>query len=1060
VTEETTARRFLTRLRSLEAQLGMVLVLLVLLPASLVTWLAYDHTIEITRTDRIKTVGRVADARHEQLKMVLQRATDRAAGMLTDLRNQCGDLQRRPGCVRQGLESFIRSEGALGATIGTALGGDDTQGLTVGESAAAADRFPPFKVGQLARFTERGAGPRRSYFIVVDSPRDQLRLAVTYPVDVIQPVFASHPDLGNSGETFLADEQGFFITSARYPSTQGHSHPISATPMRRCLTPESAETLDLDYRDVPIIHGFRFIPEIGGGCIMAHVDQAEAFAPLDALKNKFLAAMLGLAVLAILAAMYLAQRLTRPLRDLTRVTGAIAAGNHALRAAPTGYSEVSELAAAFNVMTDKLVSTNTTLEQRVLERTQSLRDSEERWQFALEGAGDGVWDWNLENGEIIYSRRYQEMLGYTDGIAWNCLDDWKSHVNPEEMQTAMVSLEAYLDGKTPSYSAEYRMQCADGSWKWMLARGKVVNRAQDGRPLRLIGTHTDITERKEAEAALQASESRFRSIFENANTGIASTDGSGRVTSFNEAFRTMLGYDAEALGRMSFRDFTHPDDLELENEFFNEILAGQRHHYRITKRYIDSESSILWVDISVSVIRDAQGKVANFIGVIQNITESREAEEALRDGHETLRSILATTLDGYWRVDEQGRLLDANPAYCGQSGYTHDELLGMRISDLEAAETPTETAAHIRQLIEDGSVLFESRHRRKDGSIWYVEVSATFREIAGGHLFVFLRDITERKQAEETLRATTERLNEAERIAQLGAWELDHVTGKLDWSDEVFRIFEIDPLRFSHRYQAFLDTIHPDDRTMVNQAFTDSLETRAPYGITHRMLTSDGRIKWVHERCASEFDADGKPLRSRGMVQDITERKQIEDQVRHLAFYDSLTQLPNRRLLFDRLSQTMAVSKRSGCYGALMFLDLDNFKPLNDLHGHAIGDLLLIEAATRLKGCVREADTVARFGGDEFVVIISELNTDRAASIEEATVIAQKIRSALAAPYLLTANEMGESARSIEHQCAASIGVALFVGNEASQEDALKWADTAMYQAKQSGRNSIRLYAE
>ena len=926
MTEETTAGRFSSRLRSLEAQLGLVLLLLVLLPTFLVAWFAYDYTVDITRTDRIRTVGRVADARHEQLTMLFTRARNRAEDLLADLNRHCGSHAGSPECFRQGINSFMHSEGA----IGLAFSAPGSFGLTMGRSAVMAGAIPDFKTGQLAQFTKRGEGSGRDYFVMASDPQGKLRLAVTYSVDAIQPVFVSHPDLGSSGETFLADDQGFFITSARYPATQGHSHPISATPMRRCLTPESGETLDLDYRDVPIIHGFRFIPETGGGCIMAHVDQAEAFAPLSALKNTFLAAMLGLAIAAVLAAMYLARRLTRPIRELTRVTGAIADGNHALRAVSTDYKEITELATAFNAMTDELVTTNATLEQRVLERTESLRASEERWQFALEGAGDGVWDWSLDSGEIIFSRGYQEMLGYADGVQWNCLDDWKSHVNPEEMKTAMVSLESYLDGKIPSYSAEYRMRCADGGWKWLLARGKVVSRAADGRPLRLIGTHADITERKEAEAALQASESRFRSIFENANTGIAATDSSGRVSSFNEAFRVMLDYDAESLGGMSFRDFTHPDDLDLENEFFSEILAGQRQHYRITKRYINRDGETLWVDISVSAIRDAYGKVANFIGVIQNITESMEAEQALRDGDETLRGILETTLDGYWCADEQGRLLDVNPAYCGQSGYTRDELLEMGISDLDAKESPAETAAHIRQLIEDGNALFESRHRRKDGSIWDVEVSATSRKIAGGQLFVFLRD--------------------------------------------------------------------------------------------------------------------------------ITERKLIEDQVRHLAFYDPLTQLPNRRLLFDRLNQAMAISKRSGCYGAVMFLDLDNFKPLNDRYGHAIGDLLLIEAATRLKDCVREMDTVARFGGDEFVVIISELNTDRIASTAEAKIIAEKIGGALAEPYRLTRRTEGESVTTIEHHCAASIGVTVFLDHEASQDDILKWADSAMYEAKEAGRNSIRFY--
>ena len=195
-----------------------------------------------------------------------------------------------------------------------------------------------------------------------------------------------------------------------------------------------------------------------------------------------------------------------------------------------------------------------------------------------------------------------------------------------------------------------------------------------------------------------------------------------------------------------------------------------------------------------------------------------------------------------------------------------------------------------------------------------------------------------------------------------------------------------------------------------------------------------------------------------GIALDITEHKQMEEQVREQSLHDALTKLPNRRLLNDRLSQAMATSKRSACYGALLFLDLDNFKPLNDSHGHEVGDLLLIEVANRLKSCVRRSDTVARFGGDEFVVIISELSTDKAESSLQAEVVAEKIRSSLAHPYLMTIKKPGGAETTVEHNCTASIGMVLFINQEASQSDILKWADTAMYQAKEAGRNLIRIY--
>ena len=222
-------------------------------------------------------------------------------------------------------------------------------------------------------------------------------------------------------------------------------------------------------------------------------------------------------------------------------------------------------------------------------------------------------------------------------------------------------------------------------------------------------------------------------------------------------------------------------------------------------------------------------------------------------------------------------------------------------------------------------------------------------------------------------------------------------------------------------------------------------------------MLANGRIRYM-ESCGGLIkNSKGEASCVVVVSRDITERKEAEGEIISLAFHDTLTGLPNRRLLEDRVGLAMASSKRSHCYGAVMFLDLDNFKPLNDTHGHAVGDLLLIEAANRLKSCVREVDTVARFGGDEFVVLLSELDVDKAESTTQAVFVAEKIRTKLAEPYILKVPQEGKAEILVEHHCTATIGVTLFIGHEAAQEDIFKCADSAMYQGKKSGRNLVRL---
>lgn len=197
----------------------------------------------------------------------------------------------------------------------------------------------------------------------------------------------------------------------------------------------------------------------------------------------------------------------------------------------------------------------------------------------------------------------------------------------------------------------------------------------------------------------------------------------------------------------------------------------------------------------------------------------------------------------------------------------------------------------------------------------------------------------------------------------------------------------------------------------------------------------------------------------RARVNTHLQLRQALDQVRKMAFRDALTDLPNRRLLGDRLAQAMAASKRSAHYCALIFLDLDNFKPLNDIHGHDAGDQLLVEAAKRLLACVRETDTVARLGGDEYIVLLSSLNTDLVESTNRAREIAENIRASLAEPYCLALKQEGKPPYSVEHRCTVSIGVVLFLGKSSSPNEVLKWADDVMYQAKKAGRNQIRFYS-
>lgn len=302
------------------------------------------------------------------------------------------------------------------------------------------------------------------------------------------------------------------------------------------------------------------------------------------------------------------------------------------------------------------------------------------------------------------------------------------------------------------------------------------------------------------------------------------------------------------------------------------------------------------------------------------------------------------------------------------------------------------------------------------------------------------------------MRTNAERMDQALSGADLATWEFDLPSGQAVVNARYCEQLGY-PVGDAHftRIQSIIELMHPDDRPQVKAAADDLVAGRSlQFSVEYRVRHAAGHWVWLLSRGkVTARDAKGRATRLSGTQLDVSERKTAEAQIWALAFYDPLTQLPNRRLLLDRIAQAQALGARHRTYAALMFLDLDRFKWLNDNHGHDAGDLLLREVARRLTGCLRESDTVARLGGDEFVVLAQDLGHVREPAEELALQLASKMLIALQQPYALGA--------ALRAEIGVSIGVALFFGHAGSAEDLLKQADAAMYDAKAAGRGMVRM---
>ncbi|HEX6736108.1 MAG TPA: diguanylate cyclase, partial [Azonexus sp.] len=410
-------------------------------------------------------------------------------------------------------------------------------------------------------------------------------------------------------------------------------------------------------------------------------------------------------------------------------------------------------------------------------------------------------------------------------------------------------------------------------------------------------------------------------------------------------------------------------------------------------------------------------------------------------------------------TDISGTILYFNPAAQQMLGYAWHEVVGRATPELFHA--PDEVAARARQLGREndsafailvGRVAAEGRDEgewvyvRKDGSRLHVHLAITALRDAGGTLIGYLgiaADISERLRLEQELRVAAIAFESQAAImvtdAEQRILRVNQAFSKLTGYSAEESVGQLPSMLKSGR----------QDRAFYQEMWHRLRETGHWQGeIWNRRKSGEVYPEWL--TISAVYDADGQLSNYVSTFSDISNLKVAESEIHHLAFYDPLTSLPNRRLLLNRLDKACQSGRRSAQYGALLFIDLDHFKTLNDTLGHDVGDRLLIEVAGRLKGCIREGDTAARQGGDEFAVMLDELGSEAAAAAVHAENVAEKIRGELLRPYRL--------ADGSDHFGSASIGISLFHGQNKSVEALVRQADIALYRAKDAGRNAIRFF--
>jgi len=496
-----------------------------------------------------------------------------------------------------------------------------------------------------------------------------------------------------------------------------------------------------------------------------------------------------------------------------------------------------------------------------------------------------------------------------------------------------------------------------------------------------------------------------------------------------------------------FLKATHPDDREMVNKAYTDSLAS-RTPYDLVHRLLFANGRIKYVRELCETYFDPDGKPLRSLGTVQDITQQQLAENSLRESEARFRAVTYNANDAIVTADSSERIIGWNRGAETIFGYTEDEILGESLTVLMPQQYRAQHLAGVARMIAGGkprissSGPIELAGLRKDGSVFPLEISLGHWRNKDGMFFTgVVRDITERKKDELALRESEARFRFMLENSPIAAC--------------ITRTPDCQIIFANQRYAAMLNTspekvasLNPKHYYVSPQHYSEVLE-QLDKGeqVTNRLVELSvpnvySKTTWALASYL-KLEYENKPA-VLGWFYDISDRKAMEEQVLYLAHHDALTGLPNRTLLYDRLQHALSIAKRDHVKLALMFIDLDKFKPINDMLGHDIGDLVLKEVAHRIQDCLRESDTVARLGGDEFVALLSTVNTPY-----DALQVAETIRFLLNQPFELAGHVMNIS---------SSTGIAIYPEHGVSEKQLIKNADAAMYYAKSIGRNNVQIY--
>ena len=683
---------------------------------------------------------------------------------------------------------------------------------------------------------------------------------------------------------------------------------------------------------------------------------------------------------------------------------------------------------------------------------EALRQSEERYRTVIEDIEEGYYEVDLQGNFTFASDSICATLGYPREELIGM--SYKNYVPNEQFDYVYnIFKKVYETGKPiKSYSL---INIRKNGERIHVEDSVAFLSDKNGKIIGFKGITHDITQRKIMEEILQKSEDYFREITENSSDVIIITESNGNIKYCSRSVERCLGYKPEELTGKNAFNFIYADDLPRAANDYSKAIQTKDTAIPNEFRVVHKDGSVrLFEGLGKNLLDNPS--VAGFIMNIRDVTERKHleiqkeaAQKSLRESEEKYRTILEKMEEGLFELDLKGNITFVNDAECRKLGYSREELTGMNYRQFQDENTAKKTRQIFSEVYkkEEPIQLLDVEIIRKNGSKAFNEISVSLLKDKQGKATGFRgisRDVTVRRQMEEMIRQSEEKYRTI--INEVDEWyfEIDLAGNVIFVNDAIVRSVGYPPERLiGLNYKSFTSEERSGE---VFKIFRQVYETREPIkNFPYEFVLPDGKITFFELSIFPKLDNQGKVVGFRGVGHDVTERKRTEEQLNYIATHDLLTGLPNRMLLMDRLKMATAQAKRNAQKLALMMLDLDNFKNVNDSLGHMVGDKLLKEISLRLTGRLRQNDTICRLGGDEFIILLPAIER-----VEDAVEVAKIILESFEQSFICNDHLINSS---------ISIGIAIYPDDAQDIDVLMKNADMAMYYVKAHGRNGYHLFS-